>query len=153
MAADGHSAWVNSRALEIAGVTKQTPDPLPGRIERDLKTGEPTGTLREDAVALVAKHLPEYSAEDYLNGLRRGLQMANRFGITSIQDASCNEAILKAYQELDQRGELTARVVAAIEVSPNSDARQITRIVEMRKKYQGRRLRPTAVKIFADGVI
>ena len=60
-AADGHSAWVNSRALEVAKITKETPDPKPGRIERDPKTGEPTGTLREDAMRLVARHLPEAS--------------------------------------------------------------------------------------------
>jgi predicted amidohydrolase YtcJ len=153
LAADGHSAWVNSRALEIAGITKQTPDPATGRIERDPRTGEPTGTLREDAVNLVAGRLPSYTREDFVGGLRRGLQLANRFGITSIQDPNCNEGILEAYAELDRRGELTARVVAAMEVNPADGAAQIPRLVERRKKYQGRRLRANAVKIFADGVI
>ena len=152
-AADGHSAWANSRALSIAGVTKNTPDPKPGRIERDTATGEPTGTLREDAMGLIEKHLPEYSTEDYIKGLRRGLEMANRFGITSFQDASVGETYLKTYAELDRRGELTARVVAALSVDPSKGASQLARLVEMRKKYQGRRLRATAVKIFADGVI
>lgn len=152
-AADGHSAWANSRALEIAGVTKNTPDPMPGRIERDPATGEPTGTLREDAMGLVEKHLPEYTAEDYIKGLRRGLEMANRFGITSFQDASVSETYLKTYAELDRRGELTARVVAALSVDPSKGTNQVPRLVELRRKYQGRRLRATSVKIFADGVI
>jgi predicted amidohydrolase YtcJ len=153
VAADGHSAWVNSRALEIAGITKQTPDPATGRIERDPETGEPTGTLREDAVNLVAGRLPSYTREDFVSGLRRGLQLANRFGITSIQDPNCNEGILEAYAELDRRGELSARVVAAMEVNPTEGTAQIPRLVERRKKYQGRRLRASSVKIFADGVI
>lgn len=152
-AADGHSAWVNSRALEVAKITKETPDPKPGRIERDPKTGEPTGTLREDAMRLVARHLPKYTPDDYLNGLRRALEMANRFGITSLQDAAVNETELNAYAELDRRGELTARVVAALHVEPSKGVSQIPRLMAMRQKYQGRRLRATATKIFADGVI
>lgn len=153
VAADGHSAWANSRALEIAKVTKNTPDPKPGRIERDAETGEPTGTLREDAIELVSKHLPEYTMEDYVKGLRRGLEMANRYGITSFQDANCDESQLKAYAELDRRGELTARVVAALSVNPSNGISQVPRLTELRKKYHGRRLRATATKIFADGVI
>jgi hypothetical protein len=152
-AADGHSAWVNSKAMEIAGITKDTPDTPNGRIERDPKTGEPTGTLREDAMELVAKHLPEYTAEDYLKGLRRGLEMANRFGITSLQEANADEKYLEAYAELERRDELTARVVAAMEVDPAPGVAQIPRLKELQKKYQSVRLRANAVKIFADGVI
>ncbi len=58
-AADGHSAWVNTKALQLASLTKDTPDPTEGRIERNPKTGEPSGTLREMATDLVSKHLPE----------------------------------------------------------------------------------------------
>jgi predicted amidohydrolase YtcJ len=152
-AADGHSVWVNSRALEVAKITKATPDPKTGRIERDPATGEPTGTLREAAIDLVASHLPDYTAEDYLTGLRRALEMANRFGITSLQDADVNERRLEAYAELDRRGQLTARVVAALYVEPSQGESQIPRLSALRRKYQGRRLRATATKIFADGVI
>ena len=69
-ATDGHSVWVNSKALQLAGVTKATPDPPYGRIERDPATGEPTGTLREDAADLVSKFLPKRTAKDYADGLR-----------------------------------------------------------------------------------
>jgi predicted amidohydrolase YtcJ len=152
-AADGHSVWVNSKALQIAGITKNTPDTPSGRIERDPKTGEPTGTLREDAAGLVAKYLPEYTKEDHLNGLRRGLEMANRFGIISLQEASADSNDLQAYLELDRRGELTARVVAAIDINLAQGVAQIPRLVALRKKFQGKRLRANSVKIFADGVI
>ena len=70
-ASDGHSVWVNSKALALAGVTKATPDPPYGRIERDPKTGQPSGTLREDAADLVAKSLPKRSAKEHVDGLHR----------------------------------------------------------------------------------
>lgn len=168
VAADGHSAWVNSRALEMAGIDKDTPDPAAGRIERDAKTGEPTGTLRESATDLVSKHLPPVSTEDYLEGARRALHMANRYGITALYEACSpdpilvqsvsseerkNDPFLEAYAELDRRGELTARVRAAIYVDPARGEAQINELIEKRQKYQGRNLRAEAVKIFADGVI
>jgi len=152
-AADGHSAWVNSKALEMAGITKDTPDTPSGRIERDPKTGEPTGTLREDASSLVSKHLPKYNQKDYIAGLKRGLEMANRFGITSLQEASADSNLLEAYWELDRKDELTARVVTAMYANPAEGLAQIPRLIERRKKYQGKLLRANAVKIFADGVI
>ena len=152
-AADGHSGWANSRALAIAELTAATPDPEEGRIERDPQTGEPTGTLRESAMDLVSQHIPELTEADYVAGLRRGLAMANRFGITSLQEASASERILKAYAELDRRGELTARVITAQYVDPKQGVAQVAILAAKRTKYQGQRLRATAAKIFADGVI
>ena len=151
--ADGHSAWVNSKALQIAGVTQTTRDPSEGRIERDAKTGEPSGTLREMATDLVSKFQPELTQEDYVQGARAGLAMANRFGITSLQEASAHEKILAAFAELERRNELTARVLAAQYVDPQQDTVQIATLVERRAKYHSTHLRATAVKIFADGVI
>lgn len=153
IAADGHSSWANSKALAVAGITKDTPDPSEGRIERDPKTGEPSGALREMAIDLVSKHQPELSAEDYVQGARAGLALANRFGITSLQEASAHEKILEAYMELDRRNELTARVLAAQYVDPKQDTAQIATLVQRRDKYHGQNLHATAVKIFADGVI
>jgi len=152
-AADGHSAWVNSRALEVAGITSDMPDPTGGRIERDPKTGEPSGTLREMATDLVSKHLPELTSEDYLQGARRGLEMANRFGITSLMEASATGKILEAYAELDRRGELKARVLASIYVDPAKGGAQVDTLIAKRRHYQSKNLRANAVKIFADGVI
>ena len=150
---DGHSSWCNSKALEIAGITKDTVDPPRGRIERDPKTGEPTGTLRELAARLVISKAPPYLPEDYVVGLRRGLEMANRLGITSVQEASVTPHHLNALAELDKSGELTVRAVAAIRVDPTKDISQISQMVEWRTKYQGKRLRATSAKIFQDGVI
>lgn len=150
---DGHSSWVNSKALEIAGITKETPDPPRGRIERDPKTGEPTGTLRESAARLVINRTPPYSHEEFVTGLRRGLEVANRFGITSVQEARVTDQHLRAFEELDKSGELTVRTVAAMGFDPAKGMAQVPQFVEWRKKFQSNRLRTTAVKIFQDGVI
>jgi predicted amidohydrolase YtcJ len=152
-AADGHSVWVNSKALAIAGITEKTPDPEGGRIERVKGTNEPSGTLRESAAGLVAKYLPELSPDDYLNGLRAGLHLANSFGITSINEASADEDILEAYAEFDRRHELSVRVVASMHVDPKMGLDQIEELLTLSQKYQGNHLRTIAAKIFADGVI
>lgn len=151
-AADGHSSWANSRALEIAGVTKSTPDPPNGRIERDAN-GEPTGTLREDASDLVSRFSPKPSHADHVVGLRLALEKANGFGITSLYEANADEEVLAAYKELDDRGELTARVHVALEMDLAKGLAEIPRLVELRRRFAGKRLSVDAVKIFADGVI
>jgi predicted amidohydrolase YtcJ len=151
--ADGHSAWVNSRALKLAGVTKDTADPAGGRIERDPKTGEPTGTLRESAAGLVEKLIPELGPEDYLKGLKTGLELANRLGIASIIEASAGPKILDAYAALDRSGELSVRVLASLHVDTDKGTAEVERLVKLRDAYRGARLKSTAAKIFADGVI
>jgi predicted amidohydrolase YtcJ len=151
--ADGHSAWVNSRALRLAGVTKDTADPAGGRIERDPKTGEPTGTLRESAAGLVEKLIPELGPEDYVQGLKAGLELANRLGIASIIEASASPKILDAYAALDRSGELSVRVLASLYVDTDKGTSEVERLVKLRDAYHGARLRSTAAKIFADGVM
>ena len=162
-AADGHSSWVNSRALELAKIGAKTADPPNGRIERDPKTGEPTGTLRESAMDLVAVLLPTPTPKELEAGLRRALDHLNRLGITAAQEASADRAGLLAYRATEQRGELSLRVVAALgtariaeELPPEkrSDPAAIAaRLAELRGEFASPRIRPTAAKIFADGVI
>jgi hypothetical protein len=151
-AADGHSAWVSSRALELAGVTAATPDPPNGRIER-RPDGEPSGTLRESAMGLVSRLLPAHDDEDRRDGLRRAIEMANRFGITSWLEASAAERSLAAYRALDDAGELTVRTSVAIEVDLEAGGGQIERLRDLSQRYRGGRVRVQTAKIFADGVI
>src|SRR5512135_58798 len=80
VAADGHSAWVNTEALRQAGVTSATPDPLNGRIERDRRKN-PTGTLRESAIELVRDRIPPPNAAERVAALRRAVQELNRVGV------------------------------------------------------------------------
>ncbi len=151
-AADGHSAWVNSRALALARVTAATADPPNGRIERDVK-GEPSGTLREAAAELVSAELPPIAAEERVAGLRRALRLANSLGIVALQEASADSDILLAYRTLDRQGALTARVVASIHVNPTAGVAQIPAMIRLRAYFAGHRIRATSAKIFADGVI
>jgi predicted amidohydrolase YtcJ len=152
-AADGHSAWVNSRALEIAMVTASTSDPANGRIERDA-AGNPTGTLRESAMELVTRHLPPRSPEDIRDGLAHGLALANQVGITTVHEASADTTLLAAYAELADADRLTARVVAAMAVDPLGGIQQVATLRAWRDRFARPPLfRPTAAKLFVDGVI
>jgi len=151
--ADGHSCWVNSRALALAGITRDTPDPAGGRIERDPETGEPTGTLRESAAGLVESLVPALGPEDYIKGLRAGLALANRFGIASIIEARADGDVLEAYAALDRSGELSVRVLASLQVDTARGASEAGRLAALRRRYAGARLEASAAKIFVDGVI
>lgn len=151
-AADGHSAWVNSRALALAHVTARTPDPPDGRIERDA-AGNPSGTLREGAADLVENLLPRVTAERRVEGLARAIRYANSLGIVALQEASADSDILVAYQTLDKRDSLNARVVASIHVDPAAGVSQLPRMIRLRDQFAGNRVRATGAKIFADGVI
>lgn len=151
--ADGHSAWVNSRALTLAGLTRATRDPANGRIER-TPDGEPAGTLRESAMNLVSSKMPQRTAADYLAGLERGLAMAAQFGITTLHEASASEQIAQAYADADSLGRLTVRAIVSLRVNtkaaPDSE---ITRLAALRARTMRGKVRPVAAKIFMDGVI
>jgi len=151
--ADGHSGWANSKALALAGVTKGTPDPAGGRIEHDPATKEPAGTLRESARELVTKRIPSVTPDENAAGLKRAVDFANSLGITSVQEADASDEILDSYGALDSRNQLTVRTVAAIRTDPLKGEEQVTGVLERRAKFNGKRMRATAVKIFADGVI
>jgi predicted amidohydrolase YtcJ len=158
--ATGHFSWVNSKALHLANVTKQTRDPEGGRIERNA-AGEPSGTLRESAADLVDKMVPPPSLAEGLAGLQRSLSMMNRFGITGYQDAGVSfegttlvdGGSLNLYRDADQKEILSARIALALYADPEKPIDQIQKIVELRKSHRGKRFQITAVKIFNDGVI
>lgn len=150
--ADGHSAWVNSRALAIGGVSARTPDPPNGRIERDER-GEPVGTLREAAMGLVGRHVPPPTAKLRLQGLRLALARLNGFGVTAVQEASASREYLETYRKAEAAGALTVRVTAALRTDDQRGPEQVDDLVRLRTEFAGARLRPVAAKIFADGVI
>ncbi len=151
--ADGHSGWANSRALALAGITKNTPDPAGGHIERDPDSKEPTGPLRESARELVTGKIPPLTAAENAAGLKRAIEFANSLGIISVQEADASDEILNAYWALDTQGLLAVRAVAALRTDPRKGDDQVAGLIERRAKFSGKRLRATAVKIFADGVI
>jgi predicted amidohydrolase YtcJ len=148
---DGHSAWVNSRALELAGITRATPDPPRGRIERDA-AGEPTGALHEAAMSLVADHAPRPDQAEWEAAIERGQAHLHRLGITAWQDAAVDPEMLAAYRAVAERGRLSGRAVTALRWAPDQGLEQLPGLVERRQQGTVGRLRASAVKIFADGV-
>jgi hypothetical protein len=150
---DGHTVWVNTRALEIAGITKETPDPPDGRIDRDPKTGEAIGSLQEGAGSLIASKMPPTTDEKREAGLRYAIKHLNGFGITAVQDASVNEDDLKAYRKLDEAGDLSLRVVGSIWWERDKGVEQIEGIKRLRSEYTKGRVDAGTVKIMQDGVI
>jgi predicted amidohydrolase YtcJ len=152
-AADGHSMWVNSRALALAGISRDTPDPPNGRIERDPRTREPSGTLRESAMDLVYELVPERTGAKLRAGLERAQREANRFGITSVFAASEGEAELETYVTADRAGKLTLRVVVASSADEGEPDSIVARARARRSRYATPHVRPMAVKLFQDGVI
>lgn len=150
---DAHTAWVNSKALELAGVDASTLDPSGGQIVRDAQ-GRPTGLLREEAIALVTRLLPETTESDYLEGLRRGLGMAASFGITSMVEANATDPILRVYARYEREGKLNARVFTSLSTSAEQGPEQVERLKRLRAEFSDlKRVRPLGAKVFVDGVI
>ena len=114
--ADGHTAWVNTRGLELAGITRATPDPDAGRIDRDAK-GDATGFLVEGATGLALSKMEKATPAQRLDALRKVLPLLHGTGITSYLEANTDEPTVDAYAELAKLHELTARVTVAYDTS------------------------------------
>lgn len=147
---DGHGSWANSRALEVAGVDRHTPDPPDGRIER-LSDGEPQGALHEGAIMLVSRHAPEDTVDDFVAGLIRGQDELLGYGITGWQDAIVRPPIQDAYLRLAEEGGLRGRVVGALWWERHRGIDQIEELVERRRRAAPG-FEPTSVKLMLDGV-
>jgi predicted amidohydrolase YtcJ len=153
---DHHGAWVNSRALELAGITADTPDPSDGRIER-LPDGSPQGTLHEGAMDLVARLMPLPDAAEYTAGLVEGQRYLFSLGVTAWQDAIVGAYAGMAdtgstYVDAVASGDLVADVVGALWWDRELGTAQIPDLVERRREQSGGRFRATSIKIMQDGV-
>jgi hypothetical protein len=150
---DGHTVWVNTRALELAHITADTPDPPDGRIDRDPETHEPLGTLQEGASAPVDAVLPQPTSAQRIAGLEYALRLLNGYGITAMQDAAVYEEDLKTYRALERRGALSVHVVAALWWEHTEGLEQIGRFERLRRQYRSALVDPGTVKIMQDGVM
>ena len=153
---DHHGAWVNSRALALAGITADTPDPPDGRIDRE-PGGAPSGGLQEGAMALVAAHVPEVTPAERLAGLLRAQRLLHELGITAWQDAILCATngypdISDAYRTAAADGSLISTVVGALWWDRERDAAQIPELVAKRAALSVGRLRCGSVKFMLDGV-
>jgi predicted amidohydrolase YtcJ len=154
VAYDGHTCWVNSRALKLAGITAATPDPDAGSIVKDPKTGEPTGVLKESAQSLVRKLVPAWTRADRLNAVRAAVSMAHTFGVTSVQNAGDSEEDMALFDELRRSGELKLRIYSAMSVEPGFTEADADSIDRVRKLYGDDPILKTgAAKMYIDGVI
>ena len=149
---DGHDAWVNSKALEIAGITAATPDPTSGIIDRD-EDGTPNGCLHEGAMELVLSLIPPPTTETYKRATLESQRYLHSLGITNWQDAWVTPETEAAYLELAASGELTARVVGAMWWERDQGLEQIDGFVERRARGVIGRFAATSVKLMCDGVV
>ncbi len=142
-----HSAWVNSKALELAGIDSATPDPSGGIIQRDVR-GNPTGILFEEAVNMVEEKIPSTRADERKQNLLKAQEKLIRYGITSVHDFD-RIPCFKALQELDQAHELILRVYKGLPVE------QLPEIIAagLRTGFGSSHLRVGPIKLFADGAL
>lgn len=150
-----HNAAVNTVAMTIAGITKETPDPPLGVIDRNPTTGEPTGYLSETAIELVGRHIGRVDEQSLKNATRRALAEMTAYGITAFIDMMVFEDLYLVYRDLDLAGDLPFRVVAALAmneytgevVTPSEADELISRIGQ----YSTHRIDVGHFKYWADG--
>jgi predicted amidohydrolase YtcJ len=155
---DHHSAWVNTAALEVAGIDPSTPDPQDGRIERD-ESGRPTGALHDGAMRLVAMHVPPASSAELVAGLVAGQSHLHSLGITSFQDACVGAAgelgmpdSFDTYLMAADYGMLSSHVVGALWWDRDRGLDQIDDLLTRREQASDGQFRATTVKLMLDGV-
>ena len=151
---DSHTSWVNSKALALAGIARDTPNPLNGIIVRDPLTGEATGALLETAQRLVAKVVPEPTRADKLLALRAGMKWANEHGITRVHSAGGDFQSIDLFEEMRRRGDLNLRMYIAYFLDPPQLLpKDLESIESARKKYHDEWIDAGAVKFMLDGVV
>jgi len=149
---DGHSSWANSKALAAGGITRDTRDPDHGVIVRDEK-GEPTGALKESASRLVGRLVPPPTDEERYAALKRRLDEAVSYGLTSAQNAWIPAADLPAYERVAAEGGLKVRFYFALPMVKDIASDELARYKALRTKYAGPLMKFGAVKGFVDGVV
>jgi predicted amidohydrolase YtcJ len=150
----GHKAVVNGAALRRAGITRATPDPVGGAVEKDA-AGEPTGVLKDTAMDLVTRHLPqvEVTAEQRLAIAERATSEAASFGLTTIHDSALSAEAIQAYREAARAGRLRARVRMNPLLTPTGFEATLRELAAEGAPKAGATplLRWGAVKVFTDG--
>nr|BCX01228.1 MAG: amidohydrolase [Bacteroidota bacterium] len=147
---DGHAAWANSKAMELAGISVQTPDPEGGRILR-YPDGRPTGVFIDRAMALVERFIPPPSEEDLERALELAIGECLRYGITSVHDAGVDRRTIERYRRFIDEGRFPLRVYALIG-GVGETLEYFCRQGPL-LGYGGNRLTVRAVKLYADGAL
>jgi predicted amidohydrolase YtcJ len=143
---DGHMILVNSLALKLAGITRDTPVPPGGEIIKDPKTGEPTGILKDAAMDLVYVKIPEPSFQEKLRAAEASLREAAAHGVTSVHEMA-DASSFEVFEELDRQGKLTARLYIYI---PITQVDLLSRL-KIKSPFGNRFLKLAGLKGFVDG--
>ncbi len=160
--ADGHSMWVNSKALENAKITKDTKDPDGGVIQRDPETGEPSGLLQESAMQLVSEQKPVFKKEEYKEAILWAQEWFNEKGLTTVFDAIVDindEDVYNAYDELATEGKLTVRIRGAWGISPEMAEdmagyeEMIDKAIKQSEAFTSEYFQINSFKFFSDQVL
>jgi predicted amidohydrolase YtcJ len=147
---DGHAEWLNTRALQAAGITRDTKDPVGGRIERNAD-GNPSGVLVDKAMDLAEQAIPKPTDADRRAALAAALAHMNSVGLTSAGDAGVTAADIALYEKFADQGQLTVRIYAMI-ADTGADFRALSKNGPL-LGYGNDRLTVRAVKLFADGAL
>jgi predicted amidohydrolase YtcJ len=147
---DGHSMWLNTKALSEAGITRDSKDPENGVIVR-ASNGEPTGVLKEAAMKLADAVMPKRTREEKIAAIQTAIVEAHRLGVTSVQEAGIGLEELEVLDALRMRDQLRLRIYVALEGHPRMTEEDVRELDALRARF--RELSIRAVKLYADGVI
>jgi predicted amidohydrolase YtcJ len=161
MSSFGHTALVNSRGLQLAGITAKTPDPLGGKVGRD-SSGNPSGLLEDAAHEAVAKLIPPPTPADNVKAAIAALNALRAQGVTTFLDAAAEPPALEAFATVQRQGLLTARAHFALLITPpqgRDPKLAVARVMALAQRYDQGEIEPSPkltvrnVKLFLDGVI
>lgn len=150
----GHNAWVNSKALELAGIKAGDKDPKGGTIVRN-NHGEPNGVLLETAAQIITRHIPERTVDEYAKALVTAVALLNSYGVTASNEARTPSRVLQAYVQLDLAGQLNAHINTSLQTPFGGLSEKpfnLQNLQDLHKKYQSPHVDSSFVKIFSDGV-
>jgi predicted amidohydrolase YtcJ len=152
---DGHRTYANSKALECAGITRDTPDPDGGVICRDPNTHEPTGVLEEAAGRMALERLsPKPTRGMAFEGYRRAFRNASELGLVRLHSAGRDSDAIEIFDEMRRKGELPLRLLISTVIDPPSLKREdIDAIESTRRRYNDSWIDTNAVKFFQDGLV
>ncbi|RCK77454.1 MAG: Exoenzymes regulatory protein AepA precursor [Ignavibacteriae bacterium] len=147
---DGHAIWVNQRALELAAIDKNTPDPEGGKIIRD-NNGNPTGVLIDKATELIEKIIPPPTDAEIENYLIKAIDECVKYGITEVHDMGLDKQLIRVYEKLIKDKKLLIRIYGAID-APGEDWEEVAQNPKQ-VDFPGDMLKVKAVKMYADGAL
>lgn len=146
---DGHALWVNSKAMALAGISKDTADVEGGQIIRD-EDGNPTGVFVDNAMNLIYSKIPQLTLEETQHALKIAMHSLAKVGLTSVHDAGIGSKNIEAFKQLSNKNEMIIRVNAMIDVTDNQWQQQMAK---GHYASEDQMLTINSVKISADGAL